>query len=541
MTGALRSTTARRSTRVLTVLASATLALTACGGGGGADRSASSASAPDQSERCTEDKAGGTITMGEYAMLPTFAPGQGQFGVRGAAESAAVYDRLMRWNPESEEFEPKLAESLESNDDNTVWTLKLRDGVTFSNGDELTADDVAFTIDKHKDPATRSNALTDALQVKEAKVVDPQTVEFTLEEAWAGFPIVLAGPAGEVLPQKAYEAASPEDWARNPVGAGAFTLASYTPDQEVVLEPNPDYYGGPVCPTLKFIRIPGSQGTYEAFQTGELQVGFLRGAKTVTDAQDAGEKGFEVITSSGSVVNLNAGNAGYDGVLTDERARQAVGFALDRDLINDRLTGGFGMPTSAILSETSRFYDGEQGPTYDVDKATALVEEVKADRPDWNGQLTLLIADSPENMETGVAIKSLLDAAGFDVKLENAPVSQVVARQFTGDFEAVVGGLSPSDADPAAAFASGMTRGGATNISGIDNPELTAALTELKAAKDLDAQKAGYSKLQEVHNKVMPFTVIADSEEYVVVDDSVKGVSPTLFSTMLFDGAFVQE
>ncbi|MBF6842016.1 ABC transporter substrate-binding protein, partial [Acinetobacter baumannii] len=144
----------------------------------------------------------------------------------------------------------------------------------------------------------------------------------------------------------------PEEWARNPVGAGAFVMDSYIPDQEVVLQPNPEYYGGPVCPTLEFIRIPGSQGTYEAFQTGEVQVGFLRGAKTVTDAQDAGEQGFETITSSGSVVNLNAGNAGYDGVLTDERARQAFGLALDRDLINDRLTGGFGKATSAILSET---------------------------------------------------------------------------------------------------------------------------------------------------------------------------------------------
>ncbi|MBR7513731.1 ABC transporter substrate-binding protein, partial [Mycobacterium tuberculosis] len=81
-----------------------------------------------------------------------------------------VYDRLMRWNPEAAEFEPKLAESLEANDDNTVWTLTLRDGVTFSNGDPLTAEDVAFTIDLHKDPKTVSNAMTDAMQVEQARV-----------------------------------------------------------------------------------------------------------------------------------------------------------------------------------------------------------------------------------------------------------------------------------------------------------------------------------------------------------------------------------
>ena len=229
-----------RAIRALSVLATATIALTACGGGGSDnDRSASGATTPEQSERCTADRAGGTITMGEYAMLPTFAPGQGMFGVRGAAESAAVYDRLMRWNPEASEYEPQLAESLESSDDYTVWTLKLRDGVTFSNGDPLTAEavkasiarhqdqqinpddntvwtltlrdgvnfsngdpltaeDVAYTIGLHQDPETRSNAMTDALQVEQTRVVDPLTVEFTLAEPWAGFPILLAGTAGQI-------------------------------------------------------------------------------------------------------------------------------------------------------------------------------------------------------------------------------------------------------------------------------------------------------------------------------------------------------
>ena len=533
----------KRTRSAFAVIAAATLTLTACGGGGEDSASADGAQAltPAVGDECTEDKAGGTITMGEYVMLPTFMPGQGQYGIRGGAESAAIYDRLMTWNPEAEEFEPKLAESLEANDENTVWTLKLREGVTFSNGDPVTADDVAFTIGLHKDPATRSVAMTDALQVKEAKVVDPLTVEFTLNEAWAGFPVLLAGTVGEVIPEAAFTEAGPEDWARNPVGAGAFTLASYTPDQEVVLEPNPDYYGGPVCPTLKFIRIPGSQGTYDAFNTGEVQVGVLRGAKFVSDAQENGAQGFEEIISSGSVINMNSGNAGYDGVLTDDRARRAVARAIDRELWDQRLADGMGQPTSALVADSSRLFDGQEGPEFNLEEATKLVDEVKADRPDWNGELELLISDGPENVQAGVVAKAMLDAAGFDVTIVNAPVSQVTARQFTGDYEIVIGGLAPSDADLASTFASGMTPGGATNLTGIDNPELTAALTEFKAAADVDAQKEALTKLQEVHNKVQPFTVLANAEQYVIVDESVKGVQPTLASVMLFDNAFIEE
>ena len=533
----------KRTTGALAVLAAATLTLTACGGGGDDSTSASGGDeglAPASGE-CTAENVGGTITMGEYVMLPTFMPGQGQYGIRGGSESAAVYDRLMVWNPEAEEFEPKLAESLESNDDNTVWTLKIRDGVTFSNGDALTAEDVAFTVGLHQDPATRSVAMTEALQVEDAKVVDDSTVEFTLAEPWAGFPVLLAGVVGEVVPQAAFEASSPEQWSANPIGAGAFTVESYTPDQKVVLKPNPTYYDGPVCPTLEFIRVPGSQGTMDAFQTDELQVAVLRGAKFVTDAKDQGLRGFEEIISAGSLINMNSGNAGYDGILTDERARQAVGHAMDRELWDQRLYSGMGQPTSALVAESSRLYDGQEGPKYDADEAKRLVDEIKADHSDWDGSLELLISDAPENVEAGVVAKAMLDAAGFNVTIVNAPISQVTARQFTGDYEIVIGGLAPSDADLASTFASAMTPGGATNLTGIDDPELTAALTEFKAAADIDSQKAALNRVQEIYNRVQPFAVMANAEQYVIVDESVKGVVPTLSSVMLFDNAFIQE
>lgn len=519
------------------------LTLTACGGGGGAPTTAagSQALAPAEAGRCTEDKAGGTITMGEYVMLPSFAPGQGQYGVRGSAQSAAVYDRLMRWDPAAEEFEPKLAESLQPSDDNTVWTLTLRDGVNFSNGDPLTAEDVVFTIDLNKDPRTKSVAQTDAMQIKQARVIDPLTVEFTLTGPWVGFPSLLAGVVGEVIPKQAYQEAGPEKWARSPIGAGAFVLDRYVPDQEVVLSPNPDYYGGPVCPTLRFTRISGSQGTYEAFQTGELQIGFLRGAQYVTNAQADGVRGFEEILSPGTVVMMNAGTAGYDGVFTDERARRAVAHAIDRDLMDQRIHDGTGLPATTLLPETSRFFDGQTGPAYDPELASDLIEQVRADNPHWDGTITLLAPDSPENVEFAVTAKAMLDAVGFDVTIANAPVSQVNARQFTGDFELAVGGSTVLEADPASSMLGMFTPDGATNLSGIDDPELTSAVMEFMGANQLDAQQAAYDRVQQAYNRTVPFATVYNVPQYLIVDDSIKNAVPTLSSTVLFDGAYVEK
>ncbi|WP_096907151.1 ABC transporter substrate-binding protein [Dietzia sp. WMMA184] len=533
----------RRIPTAAAAMAITALSLSACGTSE-ADPDATGEQAsltmPADESRCTEDKAGGTITMGTYVMLPSFSPGQGQVGVRGGAESAAVYDRLMRWNARTETFEPKLAESLESSENHTVWTLTLRDGVTFSNGDPLTAQDVAFTMDLHKDPATRSTAMTDVQQIERTRVVDPLTIEFTLAEPWSTFPVLLAGSAGEVIPEKAYEAAGPERWAREPVGAGAFTVADYVPNQEIVLKPNPTYYGGPVCPTLQFIQIPGSQATFEAFQNGEVEVGFLRGSKFADMAREADARGYEEITSAGRLVYMNNGAAGYDGILTDQRARQAVTHAIDRELLLGRLGDDTAQATSALLADSSRFYAGQEGPALDAARATELVAEVKQDMG-WDGSLTLLVSDVPENREAGIVLKAMLDAVGFDVTVEVAPASTASARQFTGDYEMAIGGLATSDADPASTLASSLIPGGALNVSGVDDPAFADALSALKAAPDVESQKQAYAELQEVHNEVAPYAVFGNGVELVTIDESVKGISPTISSTMLFDGAFIEE
>lgn len=526
------------------VLVAAAMTLTACGGGNEQNSAGGDVEAdalrPATGEGCTEDRAGGTITMGEFSMISSFAPGQGAYGVVGGSQSAAVYDRLMRWDAQAEEFVPQLAESLEPNEDSTRWTLTLPEGVKFSNGDALTASDVEFTVGLHQDPATRSMGMADALQVAEVDAVDEQTVEFVLDEPWTGFPSLLTGPVGEVIPQEAFESASPEEWATSPIGAGAYVVEEYVPGQRALMQPNPNYYGGVVCPTLEFVRVPGSQGTFEAFQTGELQVGFLRGAKIVHDAMDADTPGFYAVLSSGSIINLNNGAGGYDGVFTDVRARQAVAYALDRNLMDQRLSGGVGQPTAALLSESSRFYSGQEGPTFNPERASELVEEIKGDTG-WDGGVTLVIGDGPENVESGVVIKALLDAVGFDVAIENTAVSQVTARQFTGDYEMMIGGSVVTEADPAHSLWSAVVPGGAMNFTGTNDDRLVNAAAELKATTDVEEMTERLAAFQELHDEVVPYTVHANAEEYVIVADSVRGLEPTLHNVILFDDAYIQD
>lgn len=532
-------------TKVAAAAIATGLLLAACGSGGASTESLASGprsdSAPeDDGQRCTAERVGGTITMGEYSMLPSFSPGQGAFGARGGAESAAVFDRLMRWDPHASVYSPKMAESLTANEDNTVWTLTLRPSVTFSNGDPVTAEAVKFTIGLHQDPQIRSSVFSDVQHIRSAEVVDPETVKFTLDSPWATFPSVLASAAGEVINPAVYQTMPPDQFALDPAGAGAgaYLVKRNAPGEELVLEPNPNYYGGPVCATLRFIAIPGQQATSDAFRTGEIQSAFFRDPAVVSALQESGARGFTELTNAGKILNINTGKGGYSGITTDVRIRHAIAAALNPDLINDRLSAGKGEPTSALLSEKSVLFSGAPGTDYDIETAKRLVAEVKSEKG-WDGRVSLLAASTADGTEQAVLIKAMLDSAGFDVTIDSVPVAQVTAASLKGEYEISSGGLPLRDENPASGLASTLGTGGATNMSGVSIPSLDAAISDLRAAETLDEKKTLMEKVQTIVNAEQPIAVYGALEDFIAISPNVKGVVQTSGSTVLFDGAFL--
>ena len=121
---------------------------------------------PAEDEVCTEERQGGELTMGVQLMAigldPTVALGT---GVAGATEITAIYDTLMRYNPDTGEIDPHVAESLEPNDDFTQWTLTLPEGITFGNGDPLTAEAVQFSVDRLKNATVAASGMFTVFEI----------------------------------------------------------------------------------------------------------------------------------------------------------------------------------------------------------------------------------------------------------------------------------------------------------------------------------------------------------------------------------------
>ena len=196
----------------------------------GVTQAATSASAPPPR--------GGTITIGELGGLPGLDPIGQTFGYpeAGGIELAAIYDTLMRFDPDAGVYEPQLAAGLEPNDDFSEWTLSLRPDVTFTDATMLDAEAVRASILRHTDPSARS-AYRAAIGefVQEMSVADPLTLVFTLAKPWSGFPVMLASTVGMITSPTAVEAAG-EDFATSPGGAGAgpFMVDSFKPGEDII-------------------------------------------------------------------------------------------------------------------------------------------------------------------------------------------------------------------------------------------------------------------------------------------------------------------
>src|SRR5690606_21909609 len=182
--------------------------------------------APETTEAAGEPKPGGVISMGMYTETRGLDPVVSQGGgTGGLTEMAAIYGTLMRYNPDTREYEPYMAESLEPNADFTEWTLKLRPDVKFSDGTPYDAEAVVFGMKRHVEKGSTMAGLMSAITNYE--IVDPLTIKLTLAEPWAGFPYVLANAGGLIPSKAAVEAActDPAQPARdcsfnlNPVGA----------------------------------------------------------------------------------------------------------------------------------------------------------------------------------------------------------------------------------------------------------------------------------------------------------------------------------
>jgi peptide/nickel transport system substrate-binding protein len=569
----------RRKIAWLAVALTIGLLAAACGDSGGND-----ATGDPASNTATGPERGGVLTMATYLSTTSLDPlVNSGFGVAGGIELLAVYDTLLRWNPENGKYEPRIAQSLDPNDDFTVWTLKLRPNVKFTDGTTFDAAAVKFAIDRHRvgNPGAppceetracpRSTVGTSAYMgaIANTEIVDPLTLRITLNAKWPSFPLVLAGEVGMVPSPTALKAACPADktavrdcsFSQHPVGAGPFMIDSFKPSEEVKLVRNPAYYGGEVpLDGLRFVSFndAGGSKSADALRSGAADAAFLRTPVAVAAARDAGFKGYSAVQQAGIMSWLNDGIADTcqggqppacagraDGPYTppvptaNVKVRQAISAAVDRVQLDRRVSNGKGRPGSELLQKDYRLYPGVAGPGYDLDKAKQLVQQAKAEG--WDGRVRLFCGSGEP--ERGVALKTMLEAAGITVDLNNQLDSAAMIQQVNvkRDFDMACAGLpiSGDDLGLVNGIEGNLKSNSPRNRGGYVNPEMDKALVALHEATNDDEKRAALKTVSELYVRDVPFLVEGAIEEYVAWSGKVNGVYATQATEVFFDRAWL--
>jgi peptide/nickel transport system substrate-binding protein len=537
----------RSGLRWLAVLFVLALVAVACGddGDGGDDAAGSgddgaTQEVPTASEAgCDETVPGTELNWGVFAPTDALDPPFVSGALVGGTELAAIYDVLMRFDHETNEFVPQLAESIEPNDDYTEWTLNLREDITYSDGTPLTAQLVSDNMDRYLQEGVRNTSGGFLTPITEKTVVDDTTLRMTLEAPWVEFPFVFADEPGMIVNLNAV-GSDPDAFAAQPpdaAGVGPYVVERNAPGEEVLLRARDDYWGGPVCiETVRFSWVPGSQPTYEAFTSGDFNVAFLRDPVTIAEAGDAGHESFFVQQDAGAMVILNHAE-GRPG--EDARVREAAILALDDELVNERAYQGELATSKTLIQPGSRFFsdDVEALPT-DPERAAELVEEAKADG--WDGTIEILCADNPPASDVALAAQGLWEAAGMDVEVRTLAQSDQIGEVVEGNFDAACWGFNADAATGITTFLRNLDSASSSNRMSYASEEMDAALLDILAADTEDAQLEAFAEMNRLFNEDHVAVNYGAPEEGIVWSADVRGLVPTVATIFLLDKASIE-
>ncbi|MBU6350611.1 MAG: ABC transporter substrate-binding protein [Chloroflexi bacterium] len=316
---------------------------------------------------------------------------------------------------------PSLLESWEASDDVKTWTLKLRQGIKFNNGDDLTADDVLYSFSQWLDPEVGSSMLgllsyLDGMNSVEK--VDDYTIRLNLASANIGVPEHLFHYPAAIL-HRDFQG----DWVKQPIGTGAFTLVEYLEGERASFKARTDYWqmgedGSPLpyLDEIVFVSVD-KDASVAAIQGGQLDTLFKPRPSDFLALKDNPDLQIQgVATANCFVVRMRVDQEPWN----DNRVRTALKMCQDRQKILDLSYNGEGvLSLDAHFSPVHPAYAERPIPAYDPEGALALLEEYAAEKGiQLPLQVTLSTKNDLSEPEIAQTLRESAAAGGFDITLD---------------------------------------------------------------------------------------------------------------------------
>ncbi|MFC4625593.1 ABC transporter substrate-binding protein [Daeguia caeni] len=458
----------------------------------------------------------------------------------------SIFDGLMDYEPGTTNLRKEIADDYTISEDGKTFTFKLRKGVKFHNGRELTADDVKYSIERVVNPKTQSPGAGFFSSIKgfEAasegkteelegiKVLDPYTVQFELSRPDATFLHVLALNFAHIVPKEEVEKYG-ADFGKHPVGSGAFKMTDWTLGQHIVFERFEDYYN-PDLPKLDKITFEVGQEPVVAllrFQNGEIDIpgDGIPPAKFVEVTKDPKFK--DLIIQGGQLhtgyITMNVNMKPFD----DVKVRQAVNMAINKDRIV-RIINGRAVPANQPLPPSMPGYAKDyKGYPYDPAKAKELLAE--AGYPD-GFETELFVANTDPQPRIAQAIQQDLAAIGIKAAIKSLAQANVIAAGgepqgapmvWSGGMGWIADFPDPSNFYGPILGCAGAVQGG-WNWSWYCNKELDKKAQEADSIVDPARQQEREAMWRDIYLKIMedaPWVPVFNEERFSVRSERLGG------------------
>lgn len=433
-----------------------------------------------------------------------------------------IYETLITQTNDLE-LVPGLATEWEEVEEN-VYEFKLREDVTFHNGEPFTAADVEYTVRRALESPSISH-IVGAIDPDSIEVVDDYTIRIGTTDTFGPFLTHLAHPALGILNEKAVEEAGEDYGVTTAVGTGPFQFVEWVTGTHVIAERYDDYWGEPAgVERIEFLTIADPSVRLIELESGSVDIAYDIAPSDIPAVEDNDELTLINTPNLGAeYLGLNVKN---DTPLREVKVRQAIAHALDVEAIIDTVYQGVGDRMTGPINELVFGYNDDLEPIeYDVDRAKQLLEE--AGYPDGGFTLKLYVGDnSQERIRVSQIVAEALAEIGITVEVTQMEWGAFLDAAAVGEPDLFLLGWTTvtTDADYGLyPLFHSNSHGEAGNRTFYSNERVDELLDLGRFTSDQDERLEYYREAQEIIREEVPWVFLQTRENVTGINNRVKG------------------
>jgi peptide/nickel transport system substrate-binding protein len=449
----------------------------------------------------TAAQAAGTLRIGIQEDPDRLDPALGGT-LGGRFIFTALCDKLVDLAPDLG-FVPQLATAWSWSADSRAFSLVLRDGVTFQDGEPMTAEAVRANLERYR-TMPESVRKGELKSVSAVEVVDPHTVRLVLSQPYAPLIAVLSDRAGMMVSPKAVERLG-KDFFTAPVCSGPFKFVERVALDHITLDRYPGYWNAGAIHVDRVVFRPTADTTVRLVNLQAGQLDMLQDLAPSDAAKVRADAKLRLTTETGLgyatiAFNLHNGPKAEGPFGRDARLRAALEAAIDRNVINQVVMDGLFVPDNQTELPTSPYFDTDiPVPPRDLAKARALIKESGAEHP----VLEFRVPNTPRDKQVAEVVQAMAADAGIEVKVIAGEANANIDAMTRGDYEAHLNNWS-GRADPDANISIYIDCDSFQDWGKYCNPKFQQALAAARAQTDLKQRQALYREVVRIYTDDRP-------------------------------------